>query len=78
MTYPTGSVPIKVVAKIYRKDCNWVRGGLITGYLPIGFATRKGKRVTDISEMGSKKGKINYYVSPKLLYEATGYLWEAQ
>lgn len=75
MIFKDGSVPVKVVAKIYGKDPNWVRAGLITGYLPIGFATRNGKKITDIQYMNSKMGRINYYISPKLLYEQTGYVW---
>lgn len=70
-----GSVPIKVVAKIYGKDQNWVRAGIIEGWLPIGYAIRNGKEVTSISEQNGKH-RINYYVSPKLLYEETGYIWE--
>lgn len=69
-----GSVPIRVVAKIYGKDPNWVRAGIIEGWLPIGRATRDGKEVTSIAEQNSKH-RINYYVSPKLLYEETGYIW---
>lgn len=71
----TGSVPVSVVAKVYGKSPEWVRAGIISGWLPIGIATRDGKQVTNIKEMGSKKGRINYYISPKLLYEDTGYLW---
>ena len=70
-----GSVPVSVTAKIYGKDASWVRAGLITGYLPIGYATRKGERITDVSEIDSSLGRINYYVSPKRLYEETGFLW---
>lgn len=70
-----GSVPIAVVAKVYGKDASWVRAGIISGWLPIGKATRAGKLVTDVSEMDSKKGRISYYISPKLLYEQTGYVW---
>ena len=70
-----GSVPVAIVAKVYGKDQSWVRAGLISGYLQIGFATRNGKRVTDIKEMDSRYGKINYYISPKKLYEETGYMW---
>lgn len=70
-----GSVPVSITAKVYGKDASWVRAGLITGYLPIGYATRKGERITDISQMNSSLGRINYYVSPKRLYEETGYLW---
>lgn len=69
-----GSVPIRVVARIYGKDPNWVRAGIIEGWLPIGYAIRDGKEVTSISQQNSKH-RINYYVSPKLLYEETGYIW---
>lgn len=72
--FPHGSVPISTVAKIYGKDQNWVRKGIIEGWLPIGVATRDGVQVTDFKEQNSKR-RINYYVSPKLLYEQTGYLW---
>lgn len=71
-----GSVPIAVAAKVYGKDASWVRAGIIAGWLPIGTATRAGKLVTDVSEMDSKKGRISYYISPKLLFEQTGYAWD--
>lgn len=74
----TGSVPVRIVAAIYGKDPCWVRAGLITGYLQIGFATRDGKQVTSIDEMDSKLGRINYYISPKKLYEETGYIWNGK
>lgn len=73
-----GNVPVKVVAKIMSKDAAWVRAGIITGYLPIGIATRKGKQVTSINDMDSKKGRINYYISPQKLFEFTGYRWEGE
>lgn len=37
-----GGVPVRIVAEVYGKDACWVRAGLITGYLPIGRATRNG------------------------------------
>lgn len=67
------SVPVKVAALIYGKDPNWVRAGIISGYLPIGVATRNGKQITDINEMSCKNGRINYYISAKKLYEETGF-----
>ena len=70
------SVPVSIVAKVYKKDPCWVRAGLITGWLPIGFATRNGKRITSVREIGAKKGRINYYISPKRLYEETGYIYD--
>lgn len=71
----TKSVPVKVAAMVYKKDANWVRAGIIAGWLPIGVATRDGKKITSVQEMDSRLGRINYYISPRLLYENTGYLW---
>ena len=74
----TGNVPVSIAARVYGKDACWVRAGLICGWLPIGNATRDGKLVTAIEEMNSRYGRINYYISPKLLYEQTGYRWEGE
>ena len=76
--FSKGSVPVAVAAKVYGKDACWVRAGLISGWLPIGVATRRGKKITDVKEIGSKRGRINYYISPRLLYEQTGYLWKGE
>lgn len=73
-----GSVPIAVAAEVYGKDRNWVRAGIIEGWLPIGIATRDGRPVTSIKDQDSRKGRINYYISPKLLFEQTGYSWEEE
>ena len=78
MNFSQGSVPIAVVARVYGKDASWVRAGIIAGWLPIGKATRKGSLVTDVSEINSKLGRINFYISPKLLYEETGYVWKGE
>lgn len=78
MEYGTGSVPVAVAAKIFGKDPSWVRAGIIAGWLPIGTATRNGELVTDIREMNGKYGRINYHISPKKLYEETGYLWKGE
>lgn len=76
MEFGIGSVPVVKVAEIYGKDANWVRAGIIEGWLPIGTATRNGKEITSIKDMNSKYGRINYYISPKKLYEETGYVWK--
>ena len=73
-----GRVPIAVVAYVYGKDACWVRAGIISGYLPIGVATRNGKQVTQVSDMDSRKGRISYFVSPKKLYEETGFEWRGE
>lgn len=76
VVFGAGSVPVSIAAKVYGKDRNWVRAGIITGYLNIGTATRKGKLITSIDQMNGKYGRINYYISPKRLYEDTGYIWK--
>jgi hypothetical protein len=70
-----GSVPVNVAARVYGKDPSWIRAGIIAGWLPIGEATRNGKRITSLNEMDSRLGRINYYISPKKLYEQTGFIW---
>lgn len=78
ITFAVGSVPVAVAARVYGKDACWVRAGIVAGWLPIGRATRNGKLVTSISEMDSKLGRISYQISPKLLYEETGYIWKGE
>lgn len=73
-----GSVPVRVAARVYGRDPSWVRAGIISGWLPIGQATRNGVPVTDMKQMNSKYGRINYYISPKLLYEQTGFEWRGE
>lgn len=73
-----GSVPVSIAAKVYGKDASWVRAGIIAGWLPIGKATRNGNLVTDVNDMDSKQGRINFYISPKKLWEETGYVWRGE
>ena len=70
-----GSVPVWVAAKVYGKDPAWVRQGIVAGWLPIGRATRRGKQVTDLKEMDSRLGRINYYISPAKLFDETGFTY---
>ena len=69
-----GAMPVSVAAKIFEKDACWIRSGIISGWLPIGKAVKNGELVTD----KSVNGRINYYISPKAVYELTGYLWEGE
>ena len=78
VVFAPGSVPVVVAARVYGKDAKWIRAGIITGYLEIGTATRQGKVITTIDQMNSKFGRINYYISPKKLYEETGYIWKGE
>ncbi len=76
--FAEGSVPVSVAARVYGKDASWVRAGIVAGWLPIGKATRGGKLVTKIEDMNSRYGRINFYISPKLLFDQTGYIWKGE
>ena len=78
MEMHVGSVPVAVAARVYGKDASWVRAGLIGGWLPIGNATKNGQLVTRVEAEKIRHGRINYYISPKLLYEHTGYVWKGE
>lgn len=73
-----GSVPVSVAARVYGKDASWVRAGIVAGWLPIGKATRNGELVTKVEDIDSKYGRINFYISPKKLWEETGYMWRGE
>ena len=73
-----GSVPVIVAARVYGKDSSWIRTGIVCGWLQIGKATRNGKLVTSVEEMDSRYGRINFYISPKRLYEETGFIWKGE
>lgn len=76
--FAKGSVPVRIAARVYGKDPAWVRAGIIGGWLPIGKAIRHGRVITDVSDISYKKGRINYYISPILFYEQTGYIWKGE
>ena len=56
------NISVLQAAKIMGKDQQYIRQGMIQGILPIGTAFKR---------EGSKQ--YDYYISPKLFYEFTGY-----
>lgn len=56
------NISVAQAAKIMGKDQQYIRQGIIQGILPIGTAFKK---------QGSKQ--YDYYISPKLFYEFTGF-----
>nr|DAP78554.1 MAG TPA: hypothetical protein [Caudoviricetes sp.] len=63
--FGTGSVPTKVAAQVFGKSETWVREGIKNKLLPIGVVTETEQRT-------------NVYISPKLLWEFTGYAWKGE
>lgn len=61
--FGTGGVPMAVAAEVYGKDAAWVREGIDAGWLPIGRCTKRQKN-------------RSFYISPKKLWEDTGFVWK--
>ena len=59
------NVPISEVARIMKKDKQFVRVGIQENWLPIGVAYNK-----------EGSNEYSYSVSPKKLYEYTGYIYK--
>lgn len=60
-----GGVPVKVAAAVYGKAPYFVHEGIRAGWLPIGHC-KPGEQ------------KDNFYISPKKLWEDTGFLYTGQ
>lgn len=61
------NVPISEAARIMKKDKNFIRIGIQEKWLPIGVAYKK-----------EGSSEYSYYISPKKLYEYTGYIYKDQ
>ncbi|NBH24405.1 hypothetical protein D3Z60_01040 [Lachnospiraceae bacterium] len=57
-------IPVTEAARIMKKDQQFIRQAMIKGILPIGLAFRK-----------EDSKQYDYYISPKLFYEYTGYVY---
>lgn len=60
-----GGVPIDVAARVIGKDTSFVREGIEKGWLPIGT----------VKPLKPNESRRNFYISPKLFWEYTGYVW---
>ena len=65
--FPAENVPVKVAAKVFGRSEVWVRNGIRTGLLPIGVVTTAGQQLNS-----------SVYISPKLLWEFTGYVYNPE
>lgn len=60
-----GNIPVTEAAKIMKKDQMFIRQGMIKGILPIGTVFKK-----------DGSNQYDYYISPKLFWEYTGYIYK--
>lgn len=63
--FAEGGVPMDVAARVMGKDATYIRQGIEDGWLPIGT----------MKPPEAKGGRRNFYISPKLFWEYTGYIW---
>ncbi|MRM89638.1 hypothetical protein EAI28_14990 [Faecalicatena contorta] len=69
--FSPGSVPMKVVSKVMGMKPDTIRDWMEAGILDLG-AIQKARK---------KRGKRSYrntYISPKKLYDLTGYVWKGE
>lgn len=59
------NIPVKKAADIMKKDQQFIRQGMIQGILPIGTVFKK-----------EGSNQYDYYISPKLFWEYTGYVYK--
>lgn len=63
MDFPPGGVPVRVAAAVYGKPAGFVVDGIRQGWLPVGHA---------------RPGGTDVYISPRKLWEDTGFLYQGQ
>ena len=69
------NIPVKEVAKLMGKDQQCIRQGIIRGLLPIGTAFKK--TIVDQKWNEEKEStQYDFYISPKLLWEYTGIIYD--
>jgi len=70
MKFATGGVPVRIAAKVLGMAPETVRQRMADGTLDIGVCFIPVRR-------GRGRGRKNraFYISPKKLYELTGYIW---
>lgn len=61
------NIPVLVAAKIMKKDQQFIRQGMIQGFLDIGTAFKK---------EGSHQ--YDFYISPLKFWQATGYVYRGK
>lgn len=69
--FPPGSVPVQVASAVIGMDKNLLMNCMDAGEIDLGF----------VHKTPRKRGKRPYrkfYISPKKLYEMTGFIWQGE
>lgn len=69
--FSVGSVPLKVVSKVLDMKPDTIRDKMEDGTLDLGIIYKARKK-------RGKRAYRNTYISPKKLYELTGYVWKGE
>lgn len=71
VSFPPGSVPVRVASAVIGMDKNLLMNCMDAGEIDLGF----------VHKTPRKRGKRPYrkfYISPKKLYEMTGFIWQGE
>jgi len=60
------SVPVKIAAKVYKKDPYWIRAGLISGWLPTGSEKERNRVKHKVFNEGGLIMEDNHYIQYEL------------
>ncbi|MCM1245775.1 MAG: hypothetical protein NC293_09055 [Roseburia sp.] len=59
------NIPVAVAAKVMKKDQQYIRQGIIQGFLDFGVAFKK-----------EGSSQYDYYISPMKFWQETGYVYK--
>ena len=69
--FPPGSVPVPVAAAVIGMDKNLLMNCIDAGEIDLGFVHKTPRK-------RGKRQYRKYYISPKKLYELTGFVWNGE
>lgn len=61
------NVPVQVAARVMKKDQQFIRQGIILGFLKFGVAFKK-----------EGSSQYDYYISPIKFWQETGYIYKGE
>lgn len=69
--FPPGSVPVQVASAVIGIDKNLLMNCMDAGEIDLGFVHKTPRR-------RGKRPYRKFYISPKKLYEMTGFIWQGE
>lgn len=71
--FSSENMSVSDASKLIGLPVTSIRAGIVYGWLPIGTAIQNNKPAKSLSG-----GRITYIISPRKVYEVTGYVWKGK